>query len=177
LGNLPDNIAARLLADFIEKGRFFRRMVVTVQREVALRMAACPGSNDYSSFSVLCSSVYKVSLLYPIKASSFYPAPRVDSQGVCLDLLPLRRELPELFYPLVRSLFSSRRKIIKNTLSAFAAQVIMRQNNSDGENLHREAAEEVLNRTGISGGRRPETLEKDEFAALAGALEEFVLHD
>jgi 16S rRNA A1518/A1519 N6-dimethyltransferase RsmA/KsgA/DIM1 with predicted DNA glycosylase/AP lyase activity len=52
----------------------------------------------------------------------------------------------------------------------------MKQNNSGGENLNREAAEEVFKRTGISGDRRPETLENDEFAALAGALEEFVLH-
>jgi 16S rRNA (adenine1518-N6/adenine1519-N6)-dimethyltransferase len=176
LGNLPYNIAAKLLADFIEKDRFFKRMVVTVQREVALRMAAGPGSNEYSSFSVLCSSAYKVGLLDVIKASSFYPAPRVDSQGVRLDLITGRQDLPELFYPLVRSLFSSRRKIIRNTLSAFAVQVIMKQNNSYGENMGREAAEEVLNRTGISGDRRPETLEKNEFAALAACLEELVLH-
>lgn len=164
LGNLPYNIAAALLADFIEKGRFFTRMVVTVQREVARRMAARPGSRDYSSFSVLCSSVYKVSPLSVIKPSSFYPAPRVDSQGVRLDYNPGQQKLPELFYPLVRSLFSSRRKTIKNTLSNFANSVIMKAG----------AAEEVLNRTGISGDRRPETLNIDEFAALAAFLEEVV---
>ena len=178
LGNLPYNIAASLLADFIEKGRFFKRMVITVQREVALRMAAGPGSKDYSSFSVLCSSVYKVTPLPVIRASSFYPAPRVDSQGVRLDLLPDRDKLPELFYPLVRSLFSSRRKTIRNTLSGFASSVIIKAGLSEQElpKTARETAEELLGRTGISGERRPETLGLEEFAALAALLEEIVLN-
>ena len=174
-GNLPYNVAAALLADFIENGRFFKRMVVTVQREVALRMAAKPGSVNYSSFSVLCSSVYRVSPLFVIKGSSFYPAPRVDSQGVRLDLMP-RVELPGLFYPLVRGLFSSRRKAIRNTLTAFAASVIMDKQVSPEKvpSRAREAAAEALNRAGISGDRRPETLGRDEFAALAALLEGIV---
>ncbi|MDR0324389.1 MAG: ribosomal RNA small subunit methyltransferase A, partial [Treponema sp.] len=60
LGNLPYNIAAVLLASLIEQRRLFKRIVVTVQREVARRMAAKPGSADYSSFSVLCASAYHV---------------------------------------------------------------------------------------------------------------------
>ncbi|MDR1803746.1 MAG: 16S rRNA (adenine(1518)-N(6)/adenine(1519)-N(6))-dimethyltransferase RsmA [Treponema sp.] len=175
-GNLPYNAAAALLADFIEGGRFFKRMVVTVQREVALRMTAKPGSSDYSSFSVLCSSVYKVSPLFVIKGSSFYPAPRVDSQGVRLDLLP-RGDLPKLFYPLVRGLFSSRRKAIRNTLSAFAASVIIKPVSPEASSAAKETAAEVLNRANISGDRRPETLDNDEFAALAAFLEEIVCNE
>jgi len=171
LGNLPYNIAATLLADFIEKGRFFTRMVVTVQREVALRMAAKPGTADYSSFSILCSSVYKVKPLQLIKSSSFYPPPRVDSQGVRLDLLDNRIALSELFYPLVRSLFSGRRKTIRNTLSSFAASVIIKKEVSG-----KELAEEVFKASGINGERRPETLEIDEFNAIAKKLEEILLN-
>ena len=179
LGNLPYNIAAALLADFIEKGRFFKRIVVTVQREVALRMCASQGSKDYSSFSLLCSSAYKVTPLSVIKASSFYPAPRVDSQGVRMDLLSDRGKLPALFYPLVRSLFSSRRKTIRNTLSAFASSVIIKaglsaQGLSNTAKTAREAAEDILGRAAISGERRPETLGFDEFAVLASLLEETV---
>ena len=173
-GNLPYNAAAALLADFIENGRFFKRMVVTVQREVALRMTAPPGSSDYSSFSVLCSSVYKVVPLFVIKGSSFYPAPRVDSRGVRLDLIPARGELPKLFYPLVRGLFSSRRKAIRNTLSAFAASVIIDSRLSPEGSAAREIATEALDRANISGDRRPETLDKDEFAALAAFFGEIV---
>ena len=175
-GNLPYNIASALIADFIEKGRFFKRMVVTVQREVALRMAAGPGSRDYSSFSVLCSSVYKVSPLRIIKSSSFYPAPRVDSQGVRFDLLSGQNVLPKFFYPLVRSLFSSRRKTIMNTLLNFAASVIMEPAGDpvSAKAVARDLAGEVLRRSNISGERRPETLGVGDFAVLAASLEEIV---
>ena len=165
LGNLPYNIAAALLADFIEKGMFFRRLVVTVQKEVAGRMAAKANTPDYSSFSILCSSVYKVSLLNVIKGSSFYPVPQVDSQAVRLDLINPMKKLPRLFYPLVRALFSSRRKTIRNTLSAFV--------NRSGI---KASAAQVFGLSGISGDRRPETLNIDEFAALAAALEEIDSH-
>jgi 16S rRNA (adenine1518-N6/adenine1519-N6)-dimethyltransferase len=177
-GNLPYNVGAAVLADFIEKGRFFKRTVVTVQREVAKRMAAAAGSADYSSFSVLCSSVYKVTPLFIIKGSSFYPAPRVDSQCVRMDLIPAGEKRPRYFHLLVRSLFSSRRKTIRNTLSSFASSVIINRNGKGGEKmLSVETAVEVLNRAGISGERRPETLEIDEFAALAKCLEEIVFHE
>ena len=179
-GNLPYNIAAVLLADLIEKGRFFKRMVVTVQKEVARRMAASPGSADYSSFSVLCSSVYKVKLLHTIKSSSFFPPPKVDSQGVRMDLDPAREKLPALFYPLVRSLFSSRRKTVRNTLSAFASQAIIKgasfsKNGSYSGNA-RDIAEEALKKANIAGVRRPETFSIGEFAALSASLEDIVSH-
>jgi len=174
-GNLPYNIAAALIADFIEKTRFFKRVVVTVQREVALRMAAVPGSADYSSFSVLCSSVYKVKLLRVIKASSFYPAPRVDSQGVRMDMIPQPEKKPKLFYPLVRSLFSSRRKTLRNTLTAFASSVIINSEPRGKAFLSAgDATGETLKKAGISGDRRAETLGVPEFAALAAFLEETV---
>ena len=175
LGNLPYNIAAAVLADFIEKGRFFKRIVVTVQEEVARRMAASPLSKDYSSFSVLCSSAYKVSLLNKIGSASFYPSPRVDSRGVRLDLLPLAEKRSEYFYPLVRSLFSSRRKVLRNTLSTFTSEVIIKRGLSASFSA-KEAAAEALRRAGISGERRPETLGIEEFAFLALCLEDLVKH-
>ena len=171
LGNLPYNIAASLLADFIEKGFCFKRMVVTIQKEVAKRMTAKPGSPDYSSFSVLCSSLYKVSLIQNIGSSSFYPVPNVDSSGIRLELLPQNGKKPELFYSLVRSLFSGRRKTIRNTLTRFASSVIIKKGVSIAG---ADAAEEVLKKTGICGKRRPETLEIDEFAYLAAILEEII---
>ena len=177
LGNLPYNVGAALLADFIENGRFFKRMVVTVQREVAARMAAAPGSKDYSSFSVLCSSAYKITLLSVIKGSSFYPVPRVESQGVLLELLPAAEAKPQFFYPLVRALFSSRRKTIRNTLSSFAASVIIKQKiQSGGANSSSLLAARALERSFLSGDKRPETLGVKEFAALAASLEE-ILYD
>jgi 16S rRNA (adenine1518-N6/adenine1519-N6)-dimethyltransferase len=165
LGNLPYNIAAVLLADLIERGRFFTRMLVTVQREVARRMAAVPGSADYSSFSVLCASVYRVKPLMVIKGASFYPKPNVDSQAVLLELKEdaAAQIRPACFYPLVRQLFSSRRKTIKNNLAGFFV-------------LNGQAAEKtvkVLEQCGgFDGTQRAEDLSFEDFMALAKTIED-----
>jgi 16S rRNA (adenine1518-N6/adenine1519-N6)-dimethyltransferase len=136
-------------------------MVVTVQREVAQRMAARPGTKDYSSFSVLCASAYTVTLLMIMKGGCFYPEPRVDSQAVRLDLCPSLREYPALFHPLVRALFASRRKTIRHNLRVFARAF---------PESTEEPVESVLERCGISGAARAEELGVAEFAALASAM-------
>jgi 16S rRNA (adenine1518-N6/adenine1519-N6)-dimethyltransferase len=168
-GSLPYNIAAALIAEFIENEINFPRMVITVQNEVALRMAAKAGSKEYSSFSVLCASTYKVTPLMLIKGSSFYPSPNVDSRGVRLDILPgeERSSKSGLFFPLVRGLFSSRRKTIKNNLINFAASVIVK-------GKAEKTALATLEKCGLSGERRAETLGLSEFAALAKTLERLV---
>jgi len=160
LANLPYNIAAALLADFIEKGCVFSRMVVTVQKEVALRMVAKAGSADYSSFSVLCASMYKVKPLMTIKSSSFYPQPNVDSMGVLMEENKPAEPYPKVFYPLVRALFASRRKTIKNNLTAFLA--------SSASKLFIES---IFSENGLTGMERAETLELDRFLSLARTLE------
>jgi 16S rRNA (adenine1518-N6/adenine1519-N6)-dimethyltransferase len=169
MGNLPYNIAATLLGDFIERKCFFSRMVVTVQKETALRMTARPGTKDYSSFTVLCSSVYKITPLMILKGSSFFPVPHVDSQAVSLDLLKAedRPEYPPALYPLVRGLFSSRRKTLQNNLSNFASSAIM----------DRVVIARILEEAGIDGSRRAETLDIKEFALLAKILEDHLNHD
>jgi len=170
LGNLPYNIAAALLCDLIEQRRFFKRIVVTVQREVARRMIAVPGSADYSSFSVLCASAYRVKPLMVIKGASFYPKPNVDSQAVLLELrddaVPIR---PACFYPLVRRLFSSRRKTIKNNLTAFFA--------STGKTAATAAAmaAQALEKSSLDGGKRAEDLCLENFEALAKTMEDMGL--
>ncbi|MDR1586231.1 MAG: 16S rRNA (adenine(1518)-N(6)/adenine(1519)-N(6))-dimethyltransferase RsmA [Treponema sp.] len=165
LGNLPYNIGAALLGDLIEGGRLFRRMVLTVQNEVALRMAARPGSSEYSSFSVLCSSVYTVRPLMLIRGASFYPRPNVDSRGLALELRgDIKADTyPPCFYPLVRRLFSSRRKMIKNKLRGFIAGGAGR----DADEL----CAELLRSSGLKGDERAETLGVDDFLALAKNLE------
>jgi len=163
LGNLPYNVGASLLADFIEKGRLFTRMVVTVQKEVALRMAACAGTGDYSSFSVLCQSAYKVKPLMLIRPSSFYPKPNVDSMGVLLESRP-PLSYPALFYPLVRSLFSSRRKTIKNNLINFLSSRFAKSSPAD-------ICASILAENSLSGNERAESLKCDEFLSLAKSIE------
>jgi 16S rRNA (adenine1518-N6/adenine1519-N6)-dimethyltransferase len=168
LGNLPYNIAAALLADLVEKGRLFRRMVVTVQREVALRMAARPGSADYASFSVLCASVYRVKPLMLIRGASFFPRPGVDSQGLRLELRDDidSRAYPALLYPLVRCLFASRRKMIKNNLRHFISSGIL-----NGGPVSAEFCGEALAQSRLKGDERAENLALEDFVALAKAVE------
>jgi len=165
IGNLPYNIAATLLANFIEQEHFFKRIVITVQREVAQRMAAAAGSPDYSSFSVLCSSAYRVQPLMVIKSASFYPRPNVDSQAVLLERRDDAPVMPPCFYTLVRQLFSSRRKTIKNNLTGFFASRNCRTTPAT-------AAVEVLETCGLDGSRRAEALTLDEFLALAKVVDQ-----
>jgi 16S rRNA (adenine1518-N6/adenine1519-N6)-dimethyltransferase len=166
LGNLPYNIAARIIGGFIENGVFFKRMAVTVQREVARRMLAEPASPDYSSFSVLCSSVYTARSVMPLNRGCFYPVPNVDSEGVCLELKPepLREGYTDFFYRMVRALFACRRKTIKNGLSAFL------KSESANPNLTEDAPRRLLEAAGIPPSERAENLACEDFRRLARIL-------
>lgn len=166
VGNLPYNIAATLLANLIEDGAIFDRAVVTVQKEVAKRMTAKPGEDDYSSFSILCSSAYRVSPLMTLKPGSFYPAPNVDSAAVIMERRTdgTMEHLPRLFRPLVRALFSSRRKTVRNNLEAYAASIGAGPRAS-------EIAAASLAAARVNPAVRAETLDIASFAALATALE------
>ena len=176
-GNLPYNIGATLLADFIESGLRFKRIVVTVQREVARRMVAGVGGTDYSSFSVLCSSAYSVKPLMVIKGASFYPKPNVDSQGVLFELREdaTAKNLPALFYPLVRGLFSARRKTIKNNLAAFFGESEVQNEIRQGSGGALTLATKALAKSGVDGRARAENLCVEDFAALAKTIEDIGL--
>ena len=180
LGNLPYNIAAVLLADFLEKKRYFKKMVITVQFETAQRLMAKPGTSNYSSLTVLNSVFYRIRPVMVIKGASFYPVPRVNSQGLRFDLLEPPKDLPGIFYPMLRSLFSSRRKTLQNNLSGFVSSVIIK-NHRDPDTAKsaakkngavRSITADVFSRTSISGGRRAETMDIDEFIRMAGVLSE-----
>jgi len=159
-GNLPYNIAAAFLADLIENGCLFKRVVVTVQKEVALRMISCAGSKDYSSFSVLCASAYNVKPLTVIKPSAFYPKPNVDSMAVLLENRNAPAPCP-VFFQLVRALFSSRRKTIKNNLSVFCSSRFGKS----------ELSARFLKENALSGKERAEELTAEVFLSLAKSVQ------
>lgn len=120
-GNLPYNIAATIIADTIEKGIRFEKCVFTVQKEVAVRMAAKAGDDDYSSLSVLCNWAYDVKNLMDLSGACFWPKPNVDSRAVVFtkkEDFP-RCSNPGLFIKMQRALFSSRRKTVRNNLQGF----------------------------------------------------------
>jgi 16S rRNA (adenine1518-N6/adenine1519-N6)-dimethyltransferase len=119
-GNLPYNAALAIIADLLEEGLLPPRMVFTVQKEAARRIAASPGSKDYSAFSVLCSSVCTTKILYDIGASSFWPQPRVTSSVVALVPRPdpVAASDRKGFSQFARAAFASRRKTLRNNLAS-----------------------------------------------------------
>ena len=158
-GNLPYRSAAMLIGSMLEKGVVPGRMVFTVQKEVAARMAARPGTDDYSGFSVLCQAHCTVEVVGELQPGSFFPAPEVVSSIVRLvhrvDVNP--QPDPERFALLVRSAFAARRKTIGNNLGASVF----------GREIGKQELLRVLTDEGISPGERAERLSPEMFAALA----------
>jgi len=120
-GNLPYNAALAIIADLLEYPWVPPRIVFTIQKEAARRIAASPGTKDYSAFSVLCSSVCRTTILYDISHSAFWPQPRVTSSVVLLEPRPepIAGDDRLGFSRFVRSSFSSRRKTLRNNLIAY----------------------------------------------------------
>ena len=160
--NLPYNITTPVLTRLIESG-LFASITVMIQREVALRICAAPGTADYGAFSVFCQYHTQPELLFDVGPECFLPAPKVTS--AVLRLIP-RREPPQtlvdeaLFFRVVRASFAQRRKTLLNGLSsAFGAQV--------GTQALRQAIEAA----GLPPDVRGERLGIAEFAAVAAAIQ------
>ena len=162
-GNLPYNIAAKIIADTVSETVRFERCVFTVQKEVARRMAAKCGSADYSSFSVLCRWAYDIQPLMDLAGGSFWPRPNVDSQAVvCTKKADFPGcKNPAEFLKLQRNLFSSRRKTVKNNLTALYGNTPARTTCA--------TAEAVLKDAGIDPQSRGEDLSIEQICLLADA--------
>ncbi len=157
-GNLPYNIAATLIANTIEEGIRFDRCVFTVQKEVALRMAAKPDTQDYSSFSVICQWAYDIKVIGDLSGSNFWPQPNVDSRSVIFtpkDNFP-NCENPQLFMKMQRALFSSRRKTVRNNLSNFLS--------------NKELTLQCLEAAGIDPMKRSEVLTIEQMLHLSDVI-------
>lgn len=161
IANLPYNIAATLLVDYLVKYPFLKEYVVMVQREVALRLGAFPGSENYSSLTVKIQAVSDVELLFKVAPGSFSPPPKVESQVIRLIRNP---KLPEEritgFFKFVDLLFAHRRKtLLNNFLMA-------------GIFNSREEAERLLEHEDISLKARPEELSVEQYIKLFFRLKE-----
>ena len=162
-GNLPYNIAATLIADTIENQVRFDKCVFTVQKEVAKRMTAKPGTEDYSSFSVLCSWAYDINNVIDLAGTNFWPKPNVDSRAVLFtkkEGFP-DCENPKLFCKMQRSLFSSRRKNVKNNLGIFLSSA--------------EKAEYALDKANIMPSLRAEVLTLEQMLVLSDVLNKDII--
>ncbi len=119
LGNLPYNISTPLLVAVLALPHPPERIVLTLQKEVAERLAARPGTPAYGGLSVQIQCGYAVRLVRTLPPSVFYPVPEVDSAVVRLDRLPsppIPGEEAQAFYAFVKKGFSQRRKKLSNTL-------------------------------------------------------------
>jgi len=157
VANLPYNISTPLLIRLLDAPEIFGRLVLMLQREVAERIAAGPGSKTYGTLSVIVQLVASVRSILRVPASAFTPRPKVDSTVLVID--PFVDRLPSeeerrAVRRVVRTTFSQRRKQLVNSLAPLTPE-----------------PEKVLDRVGIDRRRRPETLSVEDFRSLAGALE------
>lgn len=163
-GNLPYNAAATIIADTINKGIRFNKAVFTIQKEVGQRMSATPGSDDYSSFSVLCQWAYDVKPIMDLAGGNFWPKPNVASRAVLFtkkDSFP-NCENPDLFMKLIKTVFAQRRKTIRNNLQTL---------------ISGSQADEALNKCAISTNERAENLSIEKLLSLSDVINSVIISD
>ncbi|MBN1524323.1 MAG: ribosomal RNA small subunit methyltransferase A [Spirochaetales bacterium] len=122
IGNLPYSSASKIIAKLIELELFPEKMVFTVQKELALRMTAKPGTKNYSSFSVFCQAWFAIHIETDLKGGSFFPEPDVVSSVIAMtpDKKLAAKEEELLFSEIIRTGFASRRKMLIKNLSGIA---------------------------------------------------------
>ena len=159
MGNLPYNVGSEIIARLIERRCLPPMMVFTLQKEVALRMMAKPGSEDYSSFSVLTQLDYDNIVPFTIKAGSFFPAPRVDSAVIVMRRKESYVDDDERdgFLAFIRVLFSQRRKTIRNNILS-------------SRQFSRDSMEAAFASAGLTGGERAEVLDTPILLSLFRAM-------
>lgn len=154
--NLPYYITTPILMALLEQHLPISVLVTMVQKEVALRMIAQPGSKAYGALSVAVQYYTRPHIALDVPPRSFIPAPEVDSVVIVCDV----REKPavevkdeKMFFRVVKAAFGQRRKTIANALK--------------GAGFDKESIQEAFAASGIDAGRRGETFSLEEFGALA----------
>jgi len=166
VANLPYYVTSPILMRLLEERLPLDRIVVMIQKEVAERILAGPGTKEYGSLSVAVRYFAEVSWICGVPRNCFVPRPQVDSAVIRLRLrrepaVSVRNEA--LFFRAVRAAFAQRRKTLANALSAAFF----------GEKRKEELGN-LLTDIGIDPGRRGETLTLEEFGRLADALDRMI---
>lgn len=158
VANIPYYITSAVIRHLLESGSKPRRIVLTIQKEVARRICAKPGDMSLLALSV---QVYGTPLIAAhIPAEAFFPAPKVDSAVLVIDIYPtplLKEELLDTFFKLVKAGFGQKRKTLRNSLSS-------------GLHISPINAAELLTRANIDPQRRAETLSIAEWERLSEIL-------
>ena len=158
--NLPYYITSPILSALLE-AECFDSVTVMVQKEVAQRIAARPGSADYSAFTVFCQYYAEPELLFDVPAHCFLPQPKVTSAVITLRVRKERNwdiADPDIFFRLVRASFAMRRKKLSNGLA------------SGFPELGKAGAAEVIRAAGFDDNVRGETLSIPDFARIASEI-------
>ena len=153
VANLPYNIASPLLVGWLRQAGAWERMTLMFQQEVAERICAAPGAKAYGRLSVLAQFLCAADFCFRIPPEAFVPPPKVWSAVVTLTPRPLQPPpaLVAAMERLTAAAFGQRRKMLRGSLRALGGTAL-------------------LDRAGIAGERRAETLSVAEFASLAGLL-------
>jgi 16S rRNA (adenine1518-N6/adenine1519-N6)-dimethyltransferase len=160
IGNLPYSVGTTILMALVEAREALDEAVVMLQREVAERVAAGPGSRSYGSLSVLVQLGWDARVILRAPPGAFRPPPRVESALLRLTPLPRPRAAAgdeRQLRTVVRAAFARRRKTLANALAA-------------GLSLPASRVREVLEEAGIDPSRRAETLDLEEFIRLSAAI-------
>ena len=161
MGNLPYNISSQILVQLIKSRSALSRAVFMIQKELSQRITAQPGCKDYGRLSVMLGYCANINKIADVKASVFFPKPKVDSEVLELRFKK-RLEYPAndetYFFSVIKAAFGNRRKILKNALAASAL------------NIDANTAQNILEKSGIDPVRRAETLTIEEFVKLSNNL-------
>lgn len=158
VANLPYYITTPIIMSLLESKLPIERLVVMVQKEVALRMVAKPGTKDYGALSVAVQYYTEPDIVLDVPPKSFLPAPAVTSSVIrCVlrDKPPVDVIDEKLFFRVVKAGFAQRRKTFSNTMKTTG--------------LSKDRIEELLSKANIDGQRRGETFTLQEFADVANA--------
>ena len=158
--NLPYNITSPAITALLE-AKCFSAITVMIQREVAHRICAAPGSPDYGAFSVFCQYHAHTELLFDVPPDCFLPAPKVTSSVLRMvpKSPPAEVDDETHFFRVVRAAFAQRRKTLANSLSA-----------SLGGSYGKQAVARAIEACGLPAAVRGERLSISDFAALSKAL-------
>jgi 16S rRNA (adenine1518-N6/adenine1519-N6)-dimethyltransferase len=164
VGNLPYNVSSPILFKLLHaagQGRVLADATLMLQKEVADRLTAAPGSADYGSVAIQVALLADVERVLTLPPGAFRPPPKVTSAVVRLDFLAEADVIPAppTFDATVRGLFTRRRKTLGNCLAAYTG-------------VPGATAAEWLREIAIDPRRRPETLTIGEFASVAARLRE-----
>jgi 16S rRNA (adenine1518-N6/adenine1519-N6)-dimethyltransferase len=161
VGALPFSITSPIIEYLINWRKKIRTIYIIIQKEVAGRLTARPGDEDYGSFTLFVGFYTRVKRLMDIRKNSFFPVPKVDATLLRMDVLSspsvaVRDE--DIYLRVVRQAFAGRRKTLLTGLS-----------HKEALGLDRKGVAAALSKAGIDPSRRAETLDAAEFASIADA--------